>query len=793
VIKNYFKTAWRNITKSPLFSFINITGLATGLACAFLIYMWVYDEQMTDKFHANDTNLYQIMERSIENGAVIVHDGTQGPLADALEKDFPEVKHAVSVMNLEKQGMEITFKNGANSFKSPGVFASVPFFDVFTFPLVIGEKSTALTDKNAVVVSENLAIKLFGSSQAAINKDVEYTFFGKDQLARITGVFKNVPINSTLKFDYVLTKQKLIEDIWPGGTKWYNTGPETYLLLKDHTNTNAFETKIEKLVDKYDEGSFFTLFIRKFSDAYLKGNYVNGEQQGGRITYVRLFSLVAALVLLIACINFMNLSTARVTSRFKEIGIRKVVGTTRKMLIFQFLAESLFFTFIALLLALLLVIILIPVFNYLTGKNLVIDFTFSNALFLLGLTFITGIIAGSYPAFYLSGFTPLSTLKGKFKSKGGELFVRKGLVVFQFIASLILIISVLIINKQVNFALDKSIGYNKDNVVYFDLEGKPYENSSTFFNALREIPGVENAGGLNQTLIREDGGSSTYGINWPGKQENRNIDFIIRSVDDNLINTLNIEIVQGEGFSKNLGALDQYLVLNEEAIKLMGLKEPVGTKVVLWGEERTIIGVMKNFHTASIMKDISPVIFRYEPTNLSMAMVKIKSGTTHQTLDNIKKFYADYNPGYNIDLKFLDEIFRAQYNSEQKVLKLSSYFAYMAILISCLGLLGLAAFNTELRRKEIGIRKVLGSSLFGILKLLSWDFLKLVGLSILIASPIAWYIMNNWLSQFAYKIDINWWIFFVAGLLSIFIAAITISLQTLRAANANPIKSLRTE
>ena len=793
MIRNYIKIAWRNIVKSPLFSFINIIGLATGLACAFLIYMWVYDEQMTDKFHANDANLYQIMERSKENDIIRIQDHTQGPLADALEKEFPEVEHAVTVMNLEKEGMKVTFKSEANSFKSAGIFASAPFFDVFTFPLIICDKSTALADKNAVVVSKNLAVKLFGSPQEAMNKDVKYNFFGKDHLARITGVFKNVPNNSTLKFDYVLTKQKLLEDIWTNGTKWYNTGPETYVLLKNHTNVKAFETKIEKLVAEHDEGSIFTLFIRKFSDAYLKGNYVNGIQDGGRITYVRLFSLVAALVLLIACINFMNLSTARVTSRFKEIGIRKVVGTTRKMLIFQFLAESLFFTFIAMLLALLLVLLLIPVFNYVTGKNLAIDFTLSNALFLIGLTVITGFVAGSYPAFYLSGFTPLSTLKGKFQSKGGELFIRKGLVVFQFMASLILIISVLIINKQVNYALDKSIGYDKDNVVYFDLEGKPFDNSDTFFNELRDIPNVEDAGGLNQTLIREDGGSSTYGINWPGKQENKNIDFIIRSVDEHLINTLNIEIVKGEGFSKNLGALDQYLILNEEAVKLMGLKNPVGTKVVLWGKEKTILGVMKNFHTASIMKNISPVIFRYEPTNLSMAMVKIKAGTEHRTIANIKKFYADYNPGYNLDLKFLDDTFRAQYNSEEKVLKLSSYFAYMAILISCLGLLGLAAFNTELRRKEIGIRKVLGSSLFSILKLLSWDFLKLVGISILIASPIAWYIMNNWLSQFAYKININWWIFFVAGCLSILIATITISLQTLRAANANPVKSLRTE
>lgn len=793
MISNYLKIAWRNIRKKPMFSAINIFGLATGLACAFLIYLWVHDEQMTDKFHTNEANLYQIMERSKENDVIRIQESTQGPLSEVLEKEFPEVEHAVTVMNLEKEGMEVTFKNEDKSFKSTGIFASTSFFEVFTFPLISGNKSAVLTDKNAVVISESLAIKLFGSTENAMNKDVGYNFFGKDHLCRITGVYKNVPGNSTLKFDYVLTKQKLIEDIWPNGKNWYNTGPQTYVLLKDQTNQLAFDKKIKSLIDNYDKGNIFTLFTRKFSDAYLKDNYVNGIQEGGRITYVRLFTLVAALVLLIACINFMNMSTARVTGRFKEIGIKKVVGTTRKMLIAQFLTESLFLTFIAMLLAILLVFLLMPVFNYITGKNLTIAITLSNLLFLLLLTLVTGLLAGSYPAFYMSGFTPLATLKGKFSSKGGELFVRKGLVVFQFMASLILIISVLIINNQVNYAMDKSIGYNKENVVYFDLEGKAYQNTTSFFNSLQNLPGVVDAGGINQTLIREDGGSSTYGINWPGKIENKNIDFIIRSIDENLTQTLNIKMADGKAFSKELGALNSYLIINEEAARLMNLQQPVGTKVVLWGEEKTILGVMKDFHTASIMQPISPVIFQYEPDNLSLAMVRIKEGSDHATLDNIKKFYQDYNPGYEINLQFLDDTFKAQYSSEQRVLKLSGYFAYMAILISCLGLMGLAAFNTELRRKEIGIRKVLGASVFGILSMLSLDFLKLVIISLLLASPVAWYIMNGWLSQFVYKTDMNWWVFALGGVLTLVIAAVTVCLQTLKAAVANPVKSIRTE
>jgi ABC-type antimicrobial peptide transport system permease subunit len=360
-------------------------------------------------------------------------------------------------------------------------------------------------------------------------------------------------------------------------------------------------------------------------------------------------------------------------------------------------------------------------------------------------------------------------------------------------ASIILIISVLIINKQINFALDKPIGYTKDNIIHFDLEGKSRENSVSFFNALRNINGVEDAGGINQTLIREDGGSSTYGIYWPGKKEDSYIDFVIRGIDENLMNTLNIDMVDGKPFSKELGSLDSYVIFNETAIKIMNLKNPVGTKINLWGEERMIIGVMKDFHTASIMQNIPPLVFHYRPEQASMAMVRIKPNEERKTLEAIKQFYEQYNNGYIFNFKFLDDTYQAQYTSEQHVLKLAGYFAYMAILISCLGLLGLAAFNAELRKKELGLRKVLGSSSLGILKLLTTDFLKLVFISILFATPIAWILMDKWLSQFVYKIDMGWWLFVLAGLFTMLIACITVSLQGLRTALSNPVKSLRTE
>ncbi|HKZ67326.1 MAG TPA: FtsX-like permease family protein, partial [Chitinophagaceae bacterium] len=767
MLKHILTIAFRSIKKHKSSFAINLTGLSTGLAFAFLLYLWVQDERSIDKFHVNDDRLYQVMEKSTENGIIRIQDHTQGPLSEAMEKDLPEVENAVTVMNLSKEGMDITMKNGEKTFKTSGIFSGEAFFRVFTFPLISGNSSTVLKEKNNVVISEDLALKLYGTVEAALGKPLQWNAFGSDHLSSVTGVFKNVSSTSTLKFDFVLTKQKLLEDIWQSGTKWYNTGPETYLLLKHGVNLTAFNKKIERYIDKYDKDNHFSLFVRKYSDAYLYGKYEEGKQAGGRITNVRLFSVIAILLLIIASINFMNLSTAKVSGRLKEIGIKKTVGSSRRSLVFQFLGESLFVTALSTVIALVFVALLIPQFNFITGKQLSFHFSASQLSVLFLIALITGILSGSYPAFYLSGFKPLETLKGKLQGKTGELFVRKGLVIFQFIISLVLIVSVFIVYRQIEFAQTKPIGYAKENVVYFDIEGKIFENKKNFFDELRRVPGVVQAGGINQTLIREDGGSSTYGIEWPGKIENKNIDFIIRTVDENLVRTLGMQIKDGKSFSDSMGSNNSYLLLNETAVKVMGLKEPVGTKVKLWGEEKTILGVMKDFHTASVHQPISPLIFRCEPGGVRMAMVRIQAGSERKVIDNLTAFYSKVNPGYVLNLQFLDETFRAQYLTEERTLTLAKYFAWLTILISCLGLFGLAAFDTERRTKEIGIRKVLGADMKGLVALLSKDFLKLVGIAIILASPVAYYLMNRWLQDFAYRVNISWWIFIAAGALAL--------------------------
>lgn len=416
MLRHILTIATRNIKKHTSSFAINLTGLSTGLAFTFLLYLWIQDERSVDKFHKNDSRLYQVMEKSTENGLIRVQETSQGPLSEAMEKDLPEVENAVTVMNLAKEGMDITIKNGDKTFKSAPLFAGNAFFKTFTFPLIAGDFTTVLTEKNSIAISEELALKLFGTTSVT-GKTLSWNAFGKDHLSSVTGVFKKPGNNSTLKFDVVFTKQKLIEDLWPNGTKWYNTGPSTYVLLKKETDITAFNKKIDRFIDKYDKGNHFSLFVRKYSDAYLYGRYEEGRQSGGRITNVKLFSVIAIMLLLIAAINFMNLSTAKVSGRLKEIGIKKAIGGSRRSLIYQFLGESIFITALSTIIALALVVLLIPQFNFITGKQLSFDLSAGNVTALLIIALITGILSGSYPAFYLSGFKPLATLKGKLQER----------------------------------------------------------------------------------------------------------------------------------------------------------------------------------------------------------------------------------------------------------------------------------------------------------------------------------------------------------------------------------------
>jgi putative ABC transport system permease protein len=599
-----------------------------------------------------------------------------------------------------------------------------------------------------------------------------------------------MPATSTEQFDFALSFEEM-KDTHKWVTYWGSTGPHIFVLVKPGTNIDGLNQKIAGLVQSHAQDSTRTLFVTPFSKNYLYGKYENGVQAGGRIEYVRLFSIIAFFILVIACINFMNLSTAKASRRVKEVGIKKAIGGSRKQLIFQYLGESLLMTFVSLITALVLVLVFLPQYNLITGKQLQVPFDvpFIGSLLLIGL--FTGLLSGSYPALYLSGFNPITVLKGKLKNSIGEVLARKGLVVFQFTLSVVLIISVVVVYKQVTFVQTNSAGYDKDNVVYFDIEGTTATNTAAFLSQIKSIPGVVNASSSSHDMVAHN--YADPGFSWPGKNEKDWIFFQGVRGNYDLIETLGVALKEGRSFSRNYGADSHAVVLNEAAVALMGMKDPVGKTIKYWGDDRQIIGVVKNFHFESLHETVKPLYFSLQPEHAKYIMAKIQRGTGTANLAQLEAFYKQYNPGFTLDYKFLDSEYQVQYAAEQRVSVLSRYFAGLAILISCLGLFGLTAFMAERRQKEIGVRKVLGATVYQIVLLLSKEFMQLVLIAILIAVPLALWATNQWLQDFAYKANIRWWLFALAGLAAVLIALLTVSFQSVKAAVANPVKSLRTE
>lgn len=775
--------------------FINLLGLSAGLACVFLICLWVNDELGFDKFHTRDAHLFEVLEVSAEGGKKIVHETTQGMLGRSMAKDLPEVEAAVSVLNLAKQGYALPFAFDGKSIQGSGIFATHNFFDVFSFKLKNGLANQLFLDRNAIVISEKMAQTLFGSVESALGKTLDWEAFGSKRQSQISGVFENLPTNNTLLFDFVLSYEMCLDEIWKGGQKWWNEGAQTFLVLKPDTDTAKFNEKIAGFVKNYHAQTIFTCFVRPYSSAYLYGKYEDGVQAGGRIAYVRLFSVIALFILLIACINFVNLSTAKASSRTKEIGVKKAVGSSRGNLVAQLLGESVVLSALSTVLALLLVAALLPLFNSMTGKHIGLSFSPDIAAVVAGMTLCTGLLAGSYPAFYLSGFQPIAILKGRLQRSKGEFWARRSLVVFQFMASLVLIFAVMVVHRQLAFMQSKNLGYDRSNILCFDKTGMVAQKSDVFLGEVRQIQGVEQAALMQETMVQRAGmgGSSTYGIAWPGKTDKDLIDFNVRAVDFDVIELLGLSLVEGRSFSRSFSDEGAQLLFNETAIRAMGLKNPVGQTVTMWGEQKAIAGVVKDFHLTSLHEPIAPMVFRFAPKETSTVMVKIKAGEEKATIERLTTFYRTFNPGFAFDFKFLDESYQAQYVSEQRVSGLSRYFAGLAVLISCLGLFGLSMFTAEQRTKEIGIRKVLGASVLGITRLLAQYFLKLVAIAVVLASPIAYYFLQKWLSNFAYHIDIQWWMFVAAGAAAVAIAFLTVVFQSVKAALANPVRSLRNE
>ena len=797
MFRNYLKIAWRNFKRDRQFTFLNLFGLFTGLACTLLIWLWVHDEQAVDKFNQNDSRLYQVLLNWDDGKSISTFDATPGLLATSLRAEYPEMQYSASVIPsswFDKPGI-ISF--GDKHINAAAQFAGRDYFSIFSIPIIRGNERS-MGDMHSVFLSRGLSEKLFGSTDV-LGKAITWDQKDFSGPYTIAGVFENPPTNSTVSFD-ILFNYDLFLLANPKLQKWSNNDPVSFVVLKNDVDPVRFNSKIADYLKTKDQNAKATILLQRFSDRYLYNNYENGVPSGGRIEYLRLFSMIAIFILVIACINFMNLATARASRRMKEVGIKKILGASRFTLIAQYICESLVMSFAALIVAVLAVLVLLPSFNSIVGKQIVFHPDWDTIVAGLSVATIAGLLAGSYPALYLTRFNSASILRGRWVAGISQQWVRKSLVVFQFTISAIFIVAVLVVYQQMQYVQTKNLGYHRDHIVYFEKGGMTtqdapanYESGMAGFIAeIQKIPGVKSAANFRHNIISREGG--TTDLSWEGKDPTSKINFTDIAAGYGFVETLGIEMKAGRSFSASYPAEKSKIVFNEAAIRVMGLKDPVGKTVHLWGEDRQIIGVMKDFNFESLHENLKPCFLDLLVNErASKIMVRIEAGKEKESIKKLSDLYRQFNPGFSFDYRFLDEDFQALYAAENRVSQLSKYFALMAIIISSLGLFGLASFTAQRRKKEMGIRKVIGAKAHQIAILLGRDYLKPVIIAMVVAFPIAWLLMNQWLSGFAYHVKLEplWFLLATATLMGI--SLFTVSFQSIKTAMVDPAETLRSE
>jgi len=769
---------------------INLFGLSIGLASALLIYLWVNAELAMDHLHQSEDRMYQVMCNFDYSDNLKTQKGVPDLTARTLKAEMPEIEYAVGIIPSE-WFKKINISVGDKNHKAVIKFAEKDYFNVFSFELIEGTPDQVLENPDGMVITESLAKRLFNTTEGIIGSSVDFQIMEFKSTQKITGIIKDLPENTTEHFEVIVPFAKWLDlsESLGRSVHWDNYGPEAVIVVKEGTHISSLEKQVAKFLDR-NSSATSSLWLQPYADQYLHGTYENGRSVGGRISYVWLFSLVAFFLVIMACINFINLSTAKATRKIKEIGIKKTIGANRKQLIIQYLSESIIISAIAVILAIVMVQTILPYFSALTAKELSLSFSPKFLMILFFTPLLTGLFAGIYPALYLSGFTPAVMFRGMIQRSGGEAQVRKGLVIFQFALSVSLIIAVLVMNQQIRFIQSQKVGFQKENIIYFNKEGKVASNPSVFLEELKKQQGVLSATMVNSNITSATENSSSSGLSWPEKDPNSRIEFANTAVNFDFLKTLEIPLAAGRGFSKEFGNENDKVLLNEEAVKVMGLTDPIGTTIDIWGGDYQVIGVTKNFHFDSFHKSISPTFIWIRPDYTQEVMVRISGDQQAATIAGLQKFYESFT-GQTLEFKYLDEQLAEAYQSEMRVATLSQYFAGLAVLIACLGLLGLAAFTAERRTKEIGIRKTLGASRSGIVLLLSKDFTKMVLLGIIIAIPLSYYAASTWLEGFAYHTKIGVPIFLLAGLIALIIAWSTIGFQAIRAASVNPVESLK--
>jgi putative ABC transport system permease protein len=791
VFKNYLKVQWRGLMRNKFFSTINILGLTIGMASAILILLWIQNEMSHDRFYEKTERIYLANNRDIVSGKIHIWNNTPKPLGIALRTDYPEVE---DVVRLNEYAANFLITVGEKHFSLHGEFADSGFLKMFSLPLLEGDAGTSLNTPSSIVLTEQLAIKLFGKTDV-VGKTVRVD---SSDYFNVTAVLKDLPANTRFKFEYVLPwsylKKKGMDD-----DSWGNNNVLTYVLLRPGSSQAAFDKKIKNITINHTksggDASTTQVFTQALKDTWLYNKEENGNYTGGRIERVRMFAIIAALILIIACINFMNLSTARSEKRAKEVGIRKVAGAQRKSLVMQFVGESIGLAAIAGILAIIIVRLVLPSYNQLLNSTLVIDF--GNGyywLFVTAFVLFTGLLAGIYPALFLSSFTPVKVLKGTFKSQGGAVTPRKILVVFQFTFAITLIISTIIVENQIKYAQKRDTGYSRDNLAFIIEFGDARKNYELIKHDLL-ASGAVTAVSQTSSPMTESWGDS-WGFSWTGSNEDdKKTDFIMYSADEDFSKVTGIKIIQGRGIDIHTYGTDSTAcLLNETAVKVMRLKNPIGQLIRAGKDSIHVVGVIKDFILETPYQPVQQMMILGPIFGYSVINFKINpSPSIAANIQKAETVFKQYNPQYPFNYRFYDNEYDLKFKEEKQTGTLVALFAGLTIFISCLGLLGLATYVAETRIKEIGVRKVLGASVQGIVALLSKDFLKLVLISFVIASPLAWLVMHNWLQHYDYRIDISIWVFVVTGILALLITIITVSFQAIKAAIANPVKSLRTE
>jgi putative ABC transport system permease protein len=786
MLQHHIKTTLRQVRKFKGYTAINLSGLVVGLASCLLIILWVMDEVNMDRFHEKSDRIYQVWRNMYQqNGDVITTNFIPQPLEVTLRQEYPELENVTTI----SWEMELLFRRDDKSTYEKGRYVGHGFFDVFTFPLLAGDKETLLNDIHSVVISERLARSYFGEKW---NDAVGETFkLDETQDFVVTGIFKYPGPNSTISFDWAIPSAEYYQqNKW--AESWYNGTCHLFFTLKPGTDITSVRKRAEQEINNHtNHEADERIYLQLFADNYLHGKFETGIPVGGRIQYVRILTAIAVFILVVACINFMNLATARSSTRAKEIGVRKVMGAKRGSLSGQFFTESFLYVTVSMIVALIIVFVLLPYFNTLTGKSIVLYLTDTRIAFgIVGVILVTGVLSGSYPALSMSAFGVITALKGKAMQGSGVSQLRQGLATLQFAISVFLICGSIVVSSQMNYILTQDIGLDKENALLISLDGALVDQRNAYLNELERIPEIKSATltGSNPTQNY----SSTGGAMWEGKNPDDVIEINVISVGPKFLETTGIRLAEGKAFSGNLATDTSYFLVNEVLANIIGKGSPVGKQMTCWRRNGTIIGVVKNFHMASMYEQIAPLIIRYDPADTWYAVIKTQ-GSTQKAIKAIEKVSKNLNPAFPFRYEFLDETYAKSYRNERTVSTLLDYFAVVCIFISCLGLLGLSSFSADQRAKEIGIRKVLGAGVFNIVMLISRDYVRIMVIACILAIPLSYYYLQGWLSSFAFRMDLKANFFVIAGLLGILLGALTVGLKSFRAATANPRDTLRDE